>query len=75
MVENQKGQNVKVLRSNNGGEYTFVEFKSYLAGEGIEHQLSISRLLEQNRVAERMNLTLTERGRSIRLQADMSGEF
>jgi len=33
---------MKVFRSNNGGEYTSIEFKTYLAGKGIEHQLSIS---------------------------------
>jgi len=32
---------VKVLRSDNGGEYTSTEFKAYLAGKGIEYQLSI----------------------------------
>jgi len=41
MVDNQKGQKVKVLRSNNGDEYTSAEFKAYLIGENIEHQLSI----------------------------------
>jgi len=28
MVENQKGQKVKVLRSDNGGEYTSTELKT-----------------------------------------------
>jgi len=28
MVENQKGQKVKFLRSDNGGEYTSAEFKT-----------------------------------------------
>jgi len=32
---------VKVLRSDNGGEYTSTDFKAYLAGEGIKHQLCI----------------------------------
>jgi len=39
--ENQKGRKGKVLRSNNGGEYASTEFKAYLAGKGIKHQLSI----------------------------------
>jgi len=51
MVENQTGWKVKVLRSNNRGEYTFKEFKKYLASKGIKHQLSIPRRPEQNRVA------------------------
>jgi len=56
---------VKVLRSDNRGEYTSTEFKVYLAGKSIEHQLSILGRSEQNRVEERMNRTLTERARSI----------
>ena len=75
MVKNQTGRKVKVLRSDNKGEYTSKKFKDYLAIKGIKHQLSISRRLEQNRVAERMNQTLIEHARSIRLQADMSERF
>jgi len=63
---------MKFLRLDNGGEYTFVEFKAYLAGEGFKHQLSISGRAEQNRVAECMNQTLTKHDRSMRLQADKS---
>jgi len=33
---------VKVLRSDNGGEYTSKKFKEYLTRKGIKHQLSIS---------------------------------
>ena len=50
---------MKVLRSDNGGEYTSMEFKAYLTGKGIEHQLSIPRRPKKNEVAERMNQTLT----------------
>jgi len=48
---------VKFLRSDN--EFTSLKFKEYLASEGIEHQLSIPRQLEQNEVPERMNRNLT----------------
>ena len=37
LIENQKGRKMKVLRSDNGGEYTSIEFKTYLAGKDIEH--------------------------------------
>jgi len=66
---------VKVLQSDNGGEYTSKKFKDYLVRKGIEHKLSISERPEQNRVVERMNRSLTEHVRSIRLQADMSEGF
>ena len=52
MVENQTGQNVKVLRSYNGGEYASKEFKDYSASKGIKHHLSIPGRPEQNRVVE-----------------------
>ena len=41
MMENHKGRKVKVLRSDNRGVYTSTEFKAYLAGKDIKHQLSI----------------------------------
>ena len=66
---------VKVLSSDNGGEYTPTEFKAYLAGKDIEHRLSVPRQSEQNGASEHMNRTLTGRARGIRLQADMSEEF
>jgi len=69
------GRKVKVLRSNNGGEYTFKEFKDYLASKGIKHQLSTPGRPEQNGVVECINRTLIERARSIRLQADILEEF
>ena len=48
MVEKKKGRKVKFLKSDNRGEYTSAEFKVYLAGEGIIHQLCISRRPEWN---------------------------
>jgi len=67
MVENQKGQKMKVLRSDNGSEYTSIKFKAYLEENNIQHQLCIPGRPEQNGVAKRTH--------SIRLQADMSKEF
>jgi len=66
---------VKVLRSDNEGEYTYKEFKDYLASKGIKHWLSIPGRLEQNGVAERMNQTFTECAHNIRLHADISERF
>ena len=61
MMENQKGRKVKVLKSDNRGKYISTVFEAYLAGKGIEHQLSIPGRPEQNGVAKRLNRTLTER--------------
>jgi len=52
MMKNKMGRKVKVMRSDNGGEYTSKELKDYLASKGIKHHLSISGRPEQNRAAE-----------------------
>ena len=51
---------MKVLRSDNGGEYTSNEFEGYLKKEGIKYEYTISKKPEQNGVSERMNRTLVE---------------
>ena len=40
MVETQSGQKVKVLRTDNGGEYTSKEFNVFCLEVGIVHQLT-----------------------------------
>ena len=41
-------------RTDNGGEFTSTEFKRYLKGEGIRHELTIPKTPQQNGVAKRM---------------------
>ena len=65
LVENQYGRNIKVFRTDNGGEYTSNEFETYLKKEGIVHQKTIPKTPEQNGVAERLNRTLVESVRSM----------
>ena len=65
MVEKQTGKFVKILRSDNGGEYESNEFKDYLIEHGILHQTSVARSPQQNGLAERFNKTLMEMARSM----------
>ena len=51
-VETKTGKHIKTLRSNNGGEFTSKEFKTYLAKRGIAHQKIAPYTPEQNRVTE-----------------------
>ena len=60
LVENSSGRKVKILRSDNGGEYTSNEFVKYLSQEGIKHELTIPHTPQQNGAAERLNRTLIE---------------
>ena len=64
-VELETGNKLKILRSNNGGEYTSRQFEAYLAKEGIKHQLTIPYTPQQNGVSERRNRTLMEMARCL----------
>ena len=72
---NTLGKKVKVLRSDNGGEYCSKAFKDYLKEHGILHQTTVPYNPEQNGTAERMNRTLLEAARSMMYHAGMPKEF
>ena len=56
---------VKVLQSDNGGEYLSTQMIQFLQERGITHRLTTPRNPHQNGVAERMNRTLVELTRSM----------
>jgi transposase InsO family protein len=58
LVENQTGRKIKVLRTDNGGEYTSKEFNDFCAREGIKRELNVPYNPQQNGVAERKNKAL-----------------
>jgi transposase InsO family protein len=74
-AEKQTGEQVKAVRSDNGGEYLSREFKDYLAEQGIVHQLSAPYTPQQNGVAERTNRTVIEMARSLLHHARLPPEF
>jgi transposase InsO family protein len=59
-VENLTGKRIKVLRSDNGGEYTSKDFSDFCIEEGIKREYIIPYNPQQNRVAERKNITIIE---------------
>ncbi|KAD7117306.1 hypothetical protein E3N88_04574 [Mikania micrantha] len=66
---------VKCLKSDNGGEYVSTEFTNYCADHGIKMIKIVPETPQQNGVAERMNMTLNERARSMRLNAGLPKTF
>ncbi|KAG9441314.1 hypothetical protein H6P81_017168 [Aristolochia fimbriata] len=68
-VENETGSRLKCLLSDNGGEFCNKEFDSYCAKRGIRRIKIVPRTPQQNGVAERMNRTILERARSMRIHA------
>jgi len=55
MVCTQYGATIKVLRSDNGGEYVNKHLKTYFNQHGLIHETSCSQTPQQNGVAERKN--------------------
>ncbi|PKA55182.1 Retrovirus-related Pol polyprotein from transposon TNT 1-94 [Apostasia shenzhenica] len=74
-IEKTTGKYIKVLRTDNGGEYTSKEFQDFCLKEGITRHFTIPNTPQQNGVAERMNRTLLERERCMRLFAGLSKSF
>ena len=58
LLENQIGKKIKVLRSDNGGEYTFNDFNDFYAREGIKREWIFSYNLQQNGAVERKNMAI-----------------
>ena len=74
-AETHTNRKLKVLRSDNGGEYLSNKFKQYLLDNGIHHELTVAYTPQQNGVAERMNRTLTDLVRSMLYQKNMEKKF
>jgi transposase InsO family protein len=64
-VENQTGKKIKVLRSDNGGEYTSNDFKDFCKEVGIKRELTVSYNPQQNGVAERKNRSIIGSSRAM----------
>ena len=69
MVEIETGKKLKCLRSDNGGEYFSNEFDRYCSEHGIRREKTVSRTPQGNGVSERMNRTIMECARCMRLHA------
>ena len=59
-VTTPKGTKLKCLRTDNGGEFTSAEFKSFCDLHGIKRELTAPYNPSSNGVPERYNRTLCE---------------
>jgi transposase InsO family protein len=60
LIENLSERKIKILRSDNGGEYTSKEFVNFCRDVGIKRELTTPYNPQQNGVAERKNRTIME---------------
>ena len=71
LVEIETGKKLKCLRSDNGGEYCSIDFDRYCSEHGIHREKTVPRTPQENGVSERMNRTIMERARCMRLHAGL----
>jgi hypothetical protein len=60
LIENLSERKIKILKSDNGGEYTSKEFVKFCKDVGIKRELTTPYNPQQNGVAERKNRTIME---------------
>jgi transposase InsO family protein len=75
LVENEIGKRLKCLRLDNGGEYCSKEFDVYCSYHGIRREKKVPGTPQENGVSERMNRTIMERARSMRLHVGLLLQF
>ena len=64
-VENLSGRRTKILRSDNGGEYTSTKFNDFCKEAGIKREFTVPYSPQQNGVAKRKNRTVVEAAKSM----------
>ena len=74
-AENQTGERIKRIRTDNGREYVNREMKEFLRKSGIHHEMTAPYNPEQNGLAERRNRTYVERARSMLFDAGLDKSF
>jgi hypothetical protein len=75
MVEKKTGNSIKILCSDQGGEYKLGDFNKYCKENGIVQQFTVPHTPQQNGVAESKNRTLVECARSMMKYKNLSNAF
>jgi transposase InsO family protein len=71
LIENQTGKHIRVLRSDNGGEYESHQFEDFCKGARIKRQLIVPYNPQENGVAERKSRTICEATKAIMCDQDL----
>ncbi|CAL2228921.1 unnamed protein product [Prunus armeniaca] len=74
-VENLTERKINILRSDNGGEYKDSKFLEFCKSEGVKRHFTVRKTPQQNGAAERMNRTLIERERCMRIHVGLLEVF
>jgi hypothetical protein len=74
-LEAECGRKLRMLRTNNGGEFTVVEFVSYYVNEDVQHHYFVLYSLQQNGVIEQRNQTVVGMAWALLKQRGMPAVF
>ncbi|CAI7769221.1 unnamed protein product [Closterium sp. NIES-53] len=74
-AQRESAHKVKVIHTDNGGEFIGADFEAVLKKKGIQHQLTVPYNPQQNGVAGRFNRTLHEGARTLLGRAGLPYPF
>jgi transposase InsO family protein len=74
-TEAECGRKLRMMCTDNGGEFATTEFMSYCADESVQRHNSASYSLQQNGIVERCNQTVVGMARALLKQRGMSAVF
>jgi transposase InsO family protein len=70
-IEKQTGKHIRILRTDNGGEFESLQFEDFCKSTGIKRQLTVPYNPQQNGVDERKNRTICEAARAMMFDQDL----
>ncbi|XP_057418551.1 uncharacterized protein LOC130712748 [Lotus japonicus] len=74
-VQNEMGCKIALVRSDHGGEFENKEFENLFYQNGISHDFSCPRILQQNGFVERKNRALQEMARTMIHETGMAKQL
>jgi hypothetical protein len=74
-VEAECGRKLRVLCTDNGGEFTTAEFASYYTDEGVQRHYFAPYNPQQNDIVERRNQTVVGMAQALLMQRGMPAAF
>ena len=74
-MELQTGKKIKRLRSDHEGQFLSGKFMDWLSLRGVVQQTTPSYSPQSNGIAERMNITLQDKARTMMLESGLPGSL
>ena len=73
--ENKKGHRLKILKTDDEGEFSSTEFKKFCEENGVEHEVNALYTTHHNRLVERRNKTLLDMISSMLKEKNLTHTF